>query len=58
MPSGVSDRSPLVAYLISASPSMSINSIASSICWSKSSGVNGSSVGESAASALDGMSSG
>ena len=58
MASGVSDSRPLMAYLISASPSMSINSMACSICGSKSSGVNGISVGDSAASSLDGMSSG
>ena len=58
IPSGVSESRPLMAYLISASPSISINSIASSICWSKSSGVNGISVGESAASSFDGMVSG
>ena len=56
--SGVSDSRPLMAYLISASPSISIRSIASSICWSKSSAVNGSSVGDSADSSFDGMSSG
>ena len=35
--SGVSDSRPLMAYLISASPSISIRSIACSICGSKSS---------------------
>ena len=47
-----------MAYLISASPSISISSIACSICGSKSSAVNGSSVGDSAAASFDGMSSG
>ena len=47
-----------MAYLISASPSMSISSMAVSIWASKSSGVNGISVGESAASSLEGISSG
>jgi hypothetical protein len=47
-----------MAYLISASPSMSINSMAVSIWSSKSSGVKGISVGESAASSFEGMSSG
>ena len=47
-----------MAYLISASPSMSISSMAVSICGSKSSSVNGSSVGERAASWFDGISSG
>ena len=37
-----------MAYLISASPSISISSIACSICGSKSSCVSGSSVGDSA----------
>ena len=58
MASGVSDSRPLMAYLISASPSSSISSMACSIWGSKSSGVNGISVGDRAASALEGMSSG
>ena len=58
IPSGVSDSRPLMAYLISASPSTSISSMACSICASKSSAVNGISVGESAASSFEGISSG
>ena len=58
MASGVSESRPLMAYLISASPSMSISSMACSICSSKSSGVKGISVGERAASSLEGISSG
>ena len=60
-PSGVNDSSPLIAYLIPTDSSFStsgISSSASSICFSKSSCVNGSSVGDSAASSFDGMSSG
>jgi hypothetical protein len=60
-PSGVSDRRPLIAYLIPTDSSFStsgISSSASSICFSKSSCVNGSSVGDSAASSFEGMSSG
>ena len=57
-PSGVSDSSPLIAYFISAVARMSgISSSASSSCWSKSSAVNGSSVGDRRDSLIDGMSS-
>ena len=56
--SGVSESSPLIAYLISASPSISIKSMACSICGSKSSCVSGNSVGERADSSFDGMSFG
>jgi hypothetical protein len=60
-PSGVSESRPLIAYLIPTDSSFStsgISSSASSICLVKSSWVNGSSVGESAASSFDGISSG
>ena len=60
-PSGVSDSSPLIAYLIptDSSPSTSGTSCsACSSCSSKSSCVNGSSVGDSDASSMDGISSG
>ena len=56
--SGVSERRPLIEYLISASPSISIRSMACSNWSSKSSGVNGSSVGDSADASIEGMSSG
>ena len=59
MASGVRDKSPFMAYRISAWERISgISSRASSICWSKSSGVKGSSVGESSDSPKEGMSSG
>ena len=60
-PSGVMEISPLIAYLIPArsSPSNSgISSSASASCGSKSSWVNGSSVGESTDSSIEGISSG
>ena len=60
-PSGVSESSPLMAYLMptDSSPTISgISSSACSICCTKSSSVNGNSVGESAASSTDGISSG
>ena len=60
-PSGVSERMPLIAYLMptDSSPTISgISSSACSICCWKSSSVNGNSVGESAASSIDGISSG
>ncbi len=60
-PSGVIEISPLIAYLIPAfsSPSSSgISSSACSSCGSKSSEVNGISVGESTDSSMDGISSG
>ena len=60
-PSGVIEISPLIAYLIPAfsSPSSSgISSSACSSCGSKSSWVNGISVGESTDSSMDGISSG
>ena len=60
-PSGVSERMPLIAYLIPTDSSLrtsGISSSASSICCVKSSCVNGNSVGESAASSFDGISSG
>ena len=60
-PSGVIEIRPLIAYLMPArsSPSSSgISSSASASCGSKSSWVNGSSVGESADSSMDGISSG
>ena len=59
--SGVSDRRPLIAYLMptDSSPTISgISSSACSICSAKSSCVKGNSVGESAASSTDGISSG
>ena len=61
LPSGVSESRPLIASFTPAfsSPTTSgKSSSASSSCGSKSSWVNGSIVGESAASAIDGMSSG
>ena len=60
-PSGVSESRPLIAYRISApsAPSASgISSRACSSCGSKSSSVNGISVGDSLACSIDGMSSG
>ena len=60
-PSGVSESRPLMAYLMptDSSPTISgISSSACSICSTKSSSVNGSSVGESAASSIEGISSG
>ena len=60
IPSGVSDSRPLIAWRIPtrSSPRMSgTSSRACSIWSSKSSWVNGSSVGDSADSAIDGMSS-
>ena len=60
-PSGVSDSSPLIAYLMPTDSSPTISGISSSACsiWSaKSSCVKGNSVGESAASSTEGMSSG
>ncbi len=61
MPSGVSEMRPLMAYFwpTFSSPRISgKSSRASSSCGSKSSWVNGNSVGESAACSLDGMVSG
>ena len=61
MPSGVSESRPLIAYLMptDSSPTISgISSSACSICSAKSSWVNGNSVGESAASSTEGISSG
>ena len=60
-PSGVIEMSPLIAYLMPAfsSPSSSgMSSRAAASCGSKSSAVNGISVGESTARSLDGMVSG
>ena len=60
IPSGVRESSPLIAYRIPtrSSPRMSgTSSSACSICGSKSSWVSGSSVGESADSSIEGMSS-
>ena len=60
-PSGVSESRPLIAYFTptDSSPTMSgISSSASSICGSKSACVKGSSVGESDASSIEGISSG
>ena len=60
IPSGVSDSRPLIAWRIPtrSSPRMSgMSSRACSIWSSKSSWVNGSSVGESFDSAIDGISS-
>src|SRR6202012_1872969 len=60
-PSGVIEISPLIAYLIPAFSSPSSSGISSSeaaSCGSKSSAVNGISVGESTASSLDGIVSG
>ena len=61
IPSGVSDSRPLIAYFMPtlSSPTISgISSSASSICLSKSAWVNGSSVGDSAACSMEGISSG
>ena len=61
MPSGVRERIPLTAYLIPTLSSPTIDGISSracSICGVKSSWVNGNSVGVSAASSTEGMSSG
>ena len=61
LPSGVSDRSPLMASFTptDSSPTISGNSSSASSSWgSKSSWVNGSIVGDRAADAIDGMSSG
>ena len=61
MPSGVSEMRPLIAYFTptDSSPTISgISSSASTICGSKSACVNGNSVGDSAASSIDGISSG
>ena len=60
MPSSVTDSTPLIAYFTptDSSPTISgISSSAISICGSKSSWVNGSSVGVSADSSIDGISS-
>ena len=60
-PSGVSERSPLIAYLIPTDSSPRTSGTSSSACssWSsKSSCVKGSSVGVSAASSIEGISSG
>jgi hypothetical protein len=60
-PSAVSESRPLIAYFTPTDSSPTISGISSSACsiWSaKSSSVNGSSVGESEASSIDGMSSG
>ena len=59
--SGVSESRPLIAYLMptDSSPTISgISSSACSICSTKSSSVKGNSVGESAASSMEGISSG
>ena len=61
MPSGVRAMRPLIAYFTPtvSSPTISgMSASASSIWGSKSSAVNGNSVGDSAASAIDGISSG
>ena len=61
IPSGVSESSPLIACRIPAPSTVRISGISSSACsscGSKSSDVNGSSVGESADSSIEGMSSG
>ena len=61
MPSPVTDSRPLIAYFTPtvSSPTISgISSSASSICGSKSAWVNGSSVGVSADSSIDGISRG
>ena len=61
MPSGVRAMRPLIAYFTPtvSSPTISgISSSACSICGSKSACVNGNSVGESAASSIEGISSG
>ena len=60
-PSGVSDSRPLIAYLMPTLSSPTISGISSSACsiWSaKSSSVNGNSVGDSAASSIEGISLG
>ena len=60
IPSGVSDSRPLIAWRIPAPSTVRISgksSSACSSCGSKSSEVNGSSVGDSAASSFEGMSS-
>jgi hypothetical protein len=60
-PSGVSERIPLIAYLMPTDSSLStsgISSSASSICCWKSFSVNGNSVGDRAASSFEGISSG
>ena len=60
MPSGVSDSTPLMACRIPTVSSPSTAGTSSRACssWSsKSSWVNGSSVGDSAAAAMDGISS-
>jgi hypothetical protein len=60
-PSGVRESSPLIAYFTPTDSSPTISGISSSACsiWSaKSSSVKGSSVGESADSSIEGMSSG
>ena len=61
MPSGVSEMRPLIAYFTPTDSSPTISGISSSACsiWRpKSACVNGNSVGESAASSIDGISSG
>ena len=61
IPSGVRDSRPLIAYFTPTRSSPRMSGISSSACsiWrSKSSCVNGSSVGERAASSIEGMSSG
>ncbi len=61
IPSGVSESSPLIAWRIPAPSTLRISGISSSACsyWSsKSSSVNGSSVGERADSSIEGISSG
>ena len=61
MPSGVSESRPLIAYFTPTDSSPTISgqsSSACSICCSKSAWVNGNSVGESAASSTEGISSG
>jgi len=61
IPSGVSDRMPLIAYFTPTFSSPTISGISSSACciWtSKSACVKGNSVGESAARSMGGMSSG
>ena len=61
IPSGVSERIPLIAYLMPTDSSPTISGISSSACSSwgaKSSCVNGNSVGESEASSTEGRSSG
>ena len=60
-PSGVSDSRPLIAYFTptDSSPTISgISSSACSSCGSKSACVKGNSVGDSAASSTEGISSG